>query len=180
MNNYPENINDINVLKTLISTGTIDINQKYTHYIALYYYNYYGTLLHKASNNNIFPNVKYLVESGSNINEPDTYGNTALHYAAKHNNIDMVKYLVKHGANVDALNIYGCTPLFHAAVYSNISLIEYLLNAGADKDHVDKDNETVMNVAAARHHWDVVEFIESYEGVPTKGVIELLTNDSIE
>jgi len=169
MNYYPENINDINVLKTLINTG-IDINQKYTDFAVLQYYNYSGTLLHDALRNELYPNAKYLIESGANINEPDSYGNTALHIAATHNNLEMVKYLIEHGAAVDVSNIYGSTPLLCAARHSNIPLVEYLLDSGADKDHVDNMNRTAMDKAGGLHNWDVVEFIESYELVPTKGV----------
>ncbi len=54
--------------------------------------------------------VKYLVESGVDINAANDAGQTALHIAAQASD-GIVKYLAEHGANLDAKDKQGRTPL---------------------------------------------------------------------
>lgn len=54
--------------------------------------------------------VKYLVESGVDVNAANDAGQTALHIAAQASD-GIVKYLAEHGANLDAKDKQGRTPL---------------------------------------------------------------------
>ena len=54
--------------------------------------------------------VKFLVESGSDVNAANEAGQTALHIAAQASD-GIVKYLAEHGANLDAKDKQGRTAL---------------------------------------------------------------------
>jgi ankyrin repeat protein len=52
------------------------------------------------------------LETGSDVNAVDGYGNTALHYAAYHRLDTVVGFLVEKGARFDVKNKFGETPLW--------------------------------------------------------------------
>jgi len=83
-------------------------------------------LLMKASKNNCYEIVKYLVEHGVDIN---TDGGMVLPYAVKNRNIDMVKYLVEHGADINA---HDGIALRWAIVKNEPNIVEYLIKHGSD------------------------------------------------
>lgn len=55
--------------------------------------------------------VKFLVENGANINQPDNEGWIPLHAAASCGYLDIAEYLISQGAHVGAVNSEGDTPL---------------------------------------------------------------------
>lgn len=55
--------------------------------------------------------VKFLVENGANINQPDNEGWIPLHAAASCGYLDIAEFLIGQGAHVGAVNSEGDTPL---------------------------------------------------------------------
>jgi ankyrin repeat protein len=92
--------------------------------------------------------------------------------AADRNNSDVIKYLVVHGADINKPNFYGNTP-FHFFVYNepDIETAKFLLENGADADKLDNSGRTVAGRAEHEGNIDVAKYIESYEPMPTKGVM---------
>jgi len=139
MDPFPANINDITTVKQLIESGTpgnrLDINKQYDHGI---------TLLHYAATHGNICIVKYLVESGANVDIAGQFGYTPLQCAI----------------------IASMSP-----EHDNIGVIRYLLDQGASKDYVNDYGENAVDMASLEYHnSELAQFIESYEPVPTKGV----------
>jgi ankyrin repeat protein len=113
-----------------------------------------------------------LVNSGRNINECNgACGDTLLHCACYDNDIETMRYLVEHGADVNYPNKYGNTPLHYTIFnFPNIDIIKLLLENGADKNKANKSGGTVLRQAKYHGYHDIVQFIESYDQIPTKGV----------
>lgn len=103
IDNNGDNIDNINIIKCLVSNG-IDINIKDI--------NGYTALHHLINLNNSFETIKYLVNNGANINIQIYNGNTILHSLVeiinsrdalpKHTTI--LYYLIDNGADVNILN----------------------------------------------------------------------------
>ncbi|KAI1379375.1 ankyrin [Hypoxylon crocopeplum] len=88
--------------------------------------------------NDRLPLVKYLIETGADINAKKPGDNsTPLIFAAAEGLFHVVEYLLEAGADVNARNLHGVTPLMSAcllrAVRSNLllSTIDLLLRCGA-------------------------------------------------
>ena len=60
--------------------------------------------------------VHYLIESGADVNIPDSSGETALMWAMGNDeNIDIVKFLIAHGADLNAKDKMRATALAYAS-----------------------------------------------------------------
>ena len=89
-----------------------------------------------------------LIESGTDVNEPDVDGATALHWAVHADQLEATRILLAAGANPEFESRYGVTPLYLAAVNGNAPLIESLLDAGADAGAFGPNGETMLMTAA--------------------------------
>jgi uncharacterized protein len=59
--------------------------------------------------------VNYLIDSGADVNIPDSSGKTAIMWALGNDeNIDIVKFLIAHGADLNAKDKMGATVLSYA------------------------------------------------------------------
>ena len=78
--------------------------------------------------------IRNLIDTGANVNEPDENGFTPVMIAANGQNPEILKTLIKAGADVGAIFKYGETPLMQAARgwCANPEIVKILLNAGAD------------------------------------------------
>jgi len=166
MNPMP-NVSNLNRIKQLVESGTIDINERYDRSGS--------TILHRVSKHSYMENymesIKFLVESGADINATNRYDKTPLQYVAYKHKIHVVQYLVESGADVNAADRSGNTPLVWGSISApKIETIKILLDYGADKEHRNNNGLTAAYVARRYGHIDAAQFIESYEGVPTKGV----------
>jgi len=198
MDPFPENINNINIVKQLIESGT-DINKKYdTFHETLLHVASYGhyktyidivayliksgadinvmnsvheTPLYIATCCNQVPIVKLLIESGGDINETSGGNLSLLSVAARMGHFEMVKYLVKSGANMDLADYDNNTPLHCVAMGhmdGYIGIAKYLLDHGADFNIVNSDGDDAYRVAVLNNNNDIAEYIGSC--VPVKGV----------
>jgi len=136
MEPLPEHHDTIDGVRQIIgsSQGSINININKKYGVSG------ETLLHVAAYTNNLELVKYLVESGADVNACDNGNRTPLHEAGRgRGDIDMIKYLLDHGADKEKVTILGNTIYTLYAVRTRPEMIEHI------KSH-------------------------SYDPVPTKGV----------
>jgi ankyrin repeat protein len=156
----PCDLNDIDTVKQLIENG-LDPNTRYGSGSILRVYGQFS-----------FEMVKFLVDHGANVNQTCNQNYIPLHEAAAYGIMDIIECLVANGSNIDAQTDTGDTPLMFAANYRKHDVVKYLLDCGANKDLVDVYGRDAAH--RARHgineSWELAEYIESYEYIPTKGV----------
>ncbi|XP_026719384.1 protein phosphatase 1 regulatory subunit 12A isoform X1 [Athene cunicularia] len=89
--------------------------------------------------------VKFLVENGANINQPDNEGWIPLHAAASCGYLDIAEYLISQGAHVGAVNSEGDTPLDIAEEEAMEELLQNEVNRqGVDIEAARKEEERIM------------------------------------
>jgi len=157
-NDPPDIANDdINIIKTMVASG-IDPNHAY---------DCGETLLRHAAGCGFINIVKYLVqELGVDVNTTSMFVyHSPLVTAAGKNHMDIVKYLLDHGADKEYRGDRDFT-----AVQCAENIVKYLLDHGADKEYRGDRDFTAVQCAEICHYYDIVEYINSYDGMPTKGV----------
>jgi len=175
---------DIDIVKYLVESGAdLNILDNAAH-----------APLHWAIHESNIDIVKYLVESGANIDcvgEPsgNPYNHTPYNYSMQYcspllyaifwlttdylKKIPIIEYLIKSGANVNLSDSTNTTPLHAAAdAVRYFDVVKMLLDHGADKEARDKKGRTAVDIAREKGNNKIVEYIESFESVPTKGVNE--------
>jgi len=193
--NLPDFTGDLDVVKNLIESKTITIDEQFGYY--------HETLLHYAARREwpsiveylvesgadieavdkdmhtplfdaacspMLQIVKYLVEKGANIHALTKFKSTPLHAATRANRLGTVKYLLSNGSYIDAVCDANRTPLYDAASWGYMDIVKYLLENGADKDICDSRKITASGAAARAGNEAVASYIDSYCLVPTKGV----------
>ena len=93
--------------------------------------------------------VRYLVESGANLNGRATEGFTALHLSAAHGRTENIRLLLRKGADVNVLSDKGWTPLLLATKRGQIGAVQVLRCAGA-LDGRNKDGQSPLDLAKER------------------------------
>ena len=111
---------------------------------------YDRTPLHTASEEGHLEFAEWLLDSGAEVNVHDATQNTPLHLAATRGRLDLVRMLLKRGAEPQTQGRKGCTPLFSAVEGGNPDLVSLLLDHGADAHILDKEENNVLHIAAAR------------------------------
>ena len=93
--------------------------------------------------------VKYLVESGADVNVQSTYdGKSALIWASINDQIAVMEYLLKHGADVNATTKYhNETALMYATVKGHVRAVNLLLENNADTKMKNKEGKTALDMA---------------------------------
>ena len=89
------------------------------------------TAVHKATMLNSVPQVKQLLHSGQDINEPDGSKQTPLHWASIYCSEVHEFLLQTGGTKLNAQDDYGNTPLILAARHARDDTVTLLLNDGA-------------------------------------------------
>ena len=90
--------------------------------------------------------LKYLIESGADVNIKLSQKQTPLHYAAScETNYEAVCILLKHGAKIDAIDLYGRTPLHFGIMRKKIGLA--LIDNGANFHVVDHNGWKPLHTA---------------------------------
>ena len=104
--------------------------------------------------------VKYLVEKGVAINNPNDAGKTPLHIAVRYKHMDVAKYLLENGADINIPNTKnGDTPLHIAVETLNFELIYYLLENGANVSAQNSHGETPLHTAALMQNPKLVDYL---------------------
>lgn len=74
--------------------------------------------------------IRYLVDSGADINHEDGDGCSALHYLAQDGSVDMIRYMARSGAQINKTCRGGETPLKWAYYGDNKEVIDFLVGVG--------------------------------------------------
>jgi len=116
---------DIKKVKKLINKG-VDINKLYdyglTEYTALMWASYYEE----------FEIIKYLVESGADINFRNHTNSSALIKASMNDKFKTIKYLIHKGADINVFDTHGRSAIGEACYGGCFKIIKYLICCGAD------------------------------------------------
>ncbi|MFN7173792.1 MAG: ankyrin repeat domain-containing protein [Thermaurantiacus tibetensis] len=92
------------------------------------------TALHIVTRRRDAPWMRFLIESGADVNARDREGNTPLIVAAQSGFTDGIRLLAAFKANPNLTNARGQTALFRAVQLRDAAAVELLLAMGADPD----------------------------------------------
>jgi len=92
--------------------------------------------------------VRFLIDSGADVNAFNRMGGTALMYAAARGNADLVQALIAKGANLNAQDDSGQSALRAACgTTPNANVVRILIQKGANVNLTDKGGQTAMDNA---------------------------------
>ncbi|RYD47930.1 MAG: ankyrin repeat domain-containing protein [Verrucomicrobiaceae bacterium] len=102
--------------------------------------------------------VKFLIEEGAPVNEPDGWGRYPIHSAAEGGNLESLKVLEAAGADIkqpsaearlDEINRTSrhFEPIHIAAKGGHLAVVRYLISRGVDPSVKDANEETPFNYA---------------------------------
>lgn len=163
MNQYPSiskplfdatKTGDLNVLKALIGDDLSLVHSMTP----------FGTLLHVAADKGHLPVVKYLVESGADVNiSAGIVGGNPFASACAQGHIEIARFLYEHGSQID-VSKPSHNPLFAAIHGWHPDIVEYLISLGIDTK-VSYSGETMKNMDAIgfAKEWgrtDIVKLLE--------------------
>lgn len=112
--------------------------------------------------------VRYLIESGADVNFAANQGVTPLMNAVGHMPIDIVQLLLEKGAKLNVGNDDKMTPLHWAAYRGNVEAIKLFLEKGADFKAV---CENVMGLGGtALHKAALANQVEAIKLLVEKGI----------
>jgi quinoprotein dehydrogenase-associated probable ABC transporter substrate-binding protein len=113
--------------------------------------------LSNAINANDLERVKFLVEKGADVNEPDPQGWPPLLNAARQRRDVMIKTLIELGADVNRPDAGGTTPLVAAAMRDHVPSIKALLEKGADVEHPGPQGYRPLALAIAESKYEAAK-----------------------
>ncbi|OWZ12532.1 hypothetical protein PHMEG_00014290 [Phytophthora megakarya] len=119
-------------------------------------------LMHAVRTNGNLDVIRFLVDSGANVNVSGTRGETSLMYAAENGNEEVVRFLVAKGADINAVDYMNRTALIYATwKRENLNVIRFLVGKGANVDTRTSDLSTPLLHICARYSGElnVVEFL---------------------
>ena len=114
-------VGDIETVKEMISSGTVDVNE----------FDGISSFLHRAATYNQIEIAKFLIENGIDINMLDHTGTSALINAVIKGNLEMVKLLCESGAELDSSDPDN-NALFSAGSWHQKAIAQYLVDIGID------------------------------------------------
>lgn len=113
-------------------------------------------ILHIAASKATPGQVRFLLETGSDVNEIDKIsGTNSLHWAAARGNLEICRLLIDHGCDLNLQANDKRTPLFSALQQHRIGVAQFLLDSGAKTDGVDLDHWTPLHLAIHGGHEDI-------------------------
>ncbi len=107
--------------------------------------------------------MRFLVESGADINIANNYNNTCLMIASFKGHADVVRFLLSRGADPDAPARCGATALHFSADWGHLEVVRALREAGATLT-CNASGLTPLMTSAERCQDEVVEFISERWG----------------
>lgn len=114
---------------------------------------YSGFDIVKATQYGAITRVRELVDSGWDVNQPDSETVTLLHWAAINNRRDIISFLLERGAMVDAVGgELNATPLHWATRQGHLGACVQLMQAGADPSLRDTEGCSCIHIAAQFGH----------------------------
>ncbi|ALC44789.1 Hip14 [Drosophila busckii] len=120
---------------------------------------YSGFDIVKATQYGAIARVRELVESGWDVNQPDSETVTLLHWAAINNRRDIIRYFLEKNATVDAVGgELNATPLHWATRQGHLGAVVLLMAAGADPRIRDAEGCSCIHIAAQFAHTALVAY----------------------
>lgn len=116
--------------------------------------------------------IKWLVESGADIEFEDTYHYRPLHHHAGSYN-GHPELLISLGADVEAKDGSGRTPLFHAVERFNAGNVKVLICAGANINTADSSGKTPLLYAlSVARNTDIKYLVETVRTLLDEGAVK--------
>lgn len=112
------------------------------------------TSLHMSSLVGDLEAVKFLIQSGADIDQVDKQGNTALSIACQKGHVGIVKYLIESGAD-----LRKGSPFTFAIQQGHLKIVKKLHKAGIDLDEKLSSGMPALYFAAARGRNDILNYL---------------------
>ena len=107
-----------------------------------------NTFLHYiCMNDDNFPMMTIIKPTNKEINRQNNFGQTSLHIAIINKSDNITKYLIENGADLNISDNNLNNSLHFAVINNNIKIIKFLLEYKANPLFVNKNNETVLDIA---------------------------------
>jgi len=110
------------------------------------------TPLMNASRHDNLEIVRFLINSGADMEKKCTNGGTPLIIASKYGNVIIMKELLNSGADIENLDNYGWTALMHACTGLKEVAVWELLDRGANINHKSATLGETPLIAACLYH----------------------------
>ena len=120
--------------------------------------------VHEAIAKDDEKSLRILVDSGSDVDARDMFGDPALHAAIQEDDPEMVRILVEAGANVDAKNSFGDPALHRAILKGNSEMVRILVDAGADVKITNAFGDSALNRAIHEGNKEIVQILADAGG----------------
>ncbi|XP_068760377.1 ankyrin repeat domain-containing protein 16-like isoform X1 [Montipora capricornis] len=117
------------------------------------------TALIVAARQGHFDLIKFLIESGVDVEQRNKDLKRALHEAAAGSHVKCVKVLISYKAEIDCLKRADWTPLMMSCTKPNIDTISLLVQSGANMKLTNKDGWNCFHVAAREGHTDILCYL---------------------
>lgn len=124
----------------------------------------FGTWLHVAAKRGKLDMVKYLVESGMDINRRSgTSDSYAINQAVTWGHIDVVKYLLSRGAKLDVSDPVR-NPLFDAITDGRSEMVRLLIDSGINIHVKYENNRDALAYAIERGQTEIADILRTAMG----------------
>lgn len=140
---------------------------------SIYYKTFYDKqelnkeLLKNVKKKNTENKIKYLIESGAEIDCRDRDLNTPLIIAINFYEIKNIEMLIALGANINLKNKDGDSPLFRAIFTGDLKLIDFLIISGAEINVKNKNGWTPLMRAVFDSKIEIIELLLNSRAIIT-------------
>ena len=118
------------------------------------------TPLLKAIKTNQPQVVLLLLEAGANVNQTTKNGNNPLQTAVDYGQVEIVQLLLKQpNIQINQIDSDGNTVLMEAAKAGQLEMVQALVAAGADVGIRNQRGLTALDMAKAKRHKEVMDFL---------------------
>lgn len=113
----------------------------------------------KAAEEGLLSMVRFLLDSGADVNAVENNGYTALMNAARKGYVKIVELLLERGADKDKASVDGWTALMNASAFDRKEIVDLLIDKGADINKADKLGRTALMIAVIMNKKDIVDLL---------------------
>lgn len=124
------------------------------------------TPLTAAAQNGRVDVVRYLLEHGAKINQPDGFGDTAIINACFSGDLSLVELLVEEGGDPAFIGNNG-TAMHIGAALGHIPIMAFLLKRGLTVDTPDKNGRSPLYAASRNGNLDGARFLVAHGAIET-------------
>ena len=101
--------------------------------------------------------IRFLIESGANVNATSERGSSPFLAICQHNNVELARLLIKHGArhDVEAKNLYDgqINGLIVAAESGSFEILKLLVEAGLDVNYqIEGKVNILIDIQSSMHY----------------------------